>query len=678
MKKNLKKLTVIFLLLIGFNNSVISQVLISDKEGNPDASAMLEIKSTDKGLLIPRMTTAQRNLVSAIPGLLIYDTDFGSFFLYGKNSFDKPGWIDLSTNAGIWTRTNNNVYLSNTAYNVGIGTNTPKKKLVIKAENLSDTLFEIQDKDGYPLMVITPQLTKFNFIQGAKGVSGGFAVGRYATAKGGKAYQDTALLVITPDSTRIYTSGSAVTSGGFAVGRYATAKGKTYVKKSFYTDFDSTRVYTDGTGTKGVSGGFAVGRYATAKGTQTYNFFTDIDSTRVFTDGLAKGVSGGFAVGRYATAKGSTYKYMHMTPQNSFIGYQAGINTSSGIDNIFIGKNSGITNITGNNNVYIGNNTGSNASASGSTGNIFIGNNAGILEAGSNKLYISNNASDFNGALIYGDFSPGAESVNLNGNLRFNRGGNTIEMPTTRGNINEVLTTGAGGSTNWENVNNLVTFPATYVPPIVLITYENDFPFQDDDNIGTLIVKTSEGKMNIQLPKVEGNESRIIKVKNNRPQGQTVNVSTINPDIIEGVSEQPLIVEEGETYTFQAGVDKNTGETIWYIIDYTVDNQLKNLLKETAVNYNFNTDPDGERVYTLVITDAQVDKIIIPSASGNKNRVIVVKNASSEGKSIAVAPDGSDLIDGRSAPAIINAPAESYMLQSDGIKNWYIINHYIP
>ena len=638
MKKYLKKLTVLLFFLLSVNSYLFSQVLISDKEGAPEGSAMLEIKSTDKGLLIPRMTTIQRNLVSATEGLLIYDTDFGSFFLYGKNSFDKTGWIDLSTDAGIWTKSGNNVYLSSTSYNVGIGTTTPSRKFVIQAKNDNDTLLLIQDVDGNPLLVITPKLTKFNFIEGAKGVSGGFAVGRYATAKGSKAYTDSELLVITPDSTRVYTSGSAVTSGGFAVGRYATAKGKKpYVKKYFFTGIDSTRVYTDGSG---------------------------------------KGVSGGFAVGRYATAKGSADKYLHMTEQNAFIGYQAGINTTSGIDNIFIGKNSGINNLSGNNNVYIGNLSGSNASASGSTGNIFIGNSAGILETGSNKLYISNSASGFNDALISGDFSLGSESVNLNGNLRFNRGGNTIKMPTTRGNINEVLTTVTGGSTNWENVNNLVTFPTAYTPPVIVITYENDFPFQDDDNIGTLIVKTPEGKMNIQLPMVEGNESRIIKVKNNR-QGNSINVSTIDPDIIEGIAKQPLIIEEGETYTFQAGVDKTTEETIWYIIDYTVDNQLKNLLKETTVNYDFNNDEDGERVYTLIIKDGGVDKIIIPIAVSNKNRIIVVKSAVKDGKRIDILPAGSDTIDGNSGVPI-NLAGESYMLQSDGIKSWYIINHYTP
>lgn len=57
----------------------------------PDASAMLDIASTTKGLLIPRMTTAQRNAIPApAEGLLIYNLDCKDINLYNGTS-----WISM-------------------------------------------------------------------------------------------------------------------------------------------------------------------------------------------------------------------------------------------------------------------------------------------------------------------------------------------------------------------------------------------------------------------------------------------------------------------------------------------------------------------------------------------------------------------------------------------------------
>jgi hypothetical protein len=71
-KKRMKNLFIIFFCFctfylkaqVGFNNS------------NPDASSVLDLTSTSKGLLIPRMNSVQRSsITSPATGLLIYNTD---------------------------------------------------------------------------------------------------------------------------------------------------------------------------------------------------------------------------------------------------------------------------------------------------------------------------------------------------------------------------------------------------------------------------------------------------------------------------------------------------------------------------------------------------------------------------------------------------------------------------
>src|SRR4030095_2535516 len=59
----------------------------------PDASSLLEIKSTLKGLLISRMTQAQRNAIaSPATGLLIYQTNGTTGFYY----YNGTTWIAVS------------------------------------------------------------------------------------------------------------------------------------------------------------------------------------------------------------------------------------------------------------------------------------------------------------------------------------------------------------------------------------------------------------------------------------------------------------------------------------------------------------------------------------------------------------------------------------------------------
>lgn len=60
-------------------------VAISATPATPNAAAMLDITSTSKGLLIPRLTTAQRNAIAAVPdGLTVYDSTIKKYMYYNQ------------------------------------------------------------------------------------------------------------------------------------------------------------------------------------------------------------------------------------------------------------------------------------------------------------------------------------------------------------------------------------------------------------------------------------------------------------------------------------------------------------------------------------------------------------------------------------------------------------------
>ena len=121
----MKKILLLF--LIAIMNTGIAQVAINTSGTAPDASAMLDIKSTTSGLLIPRMSATDRdNITTPATGLLIYVTDDNNFYY-----FDGANWINLSTQPDEdWKVDGNDMYSIPTG-NVGIGTTTPREKLEV-------------------------------------------------------------------------------------------------------------------------------------------------------------------------------------------------------------------------------------------------------------------------------------------------------------------------------------------------------------------------------------------------------------------------------------------------------------------------------------------------------------------------------------------------------------------
>jgi len=69
----------------------------------PHQSAMLDISAINKGLLVPRMTSAQRAAITTPAiGLLVFDTETTSFWFHNGTS-----WSQLSVGSNGWNLTGN-------------------------------------------------------------------------------------------------------------------------------------------------------------------------------------------------------------------------------------------------------------------------------------------------------------------------------------------------------------------------------------------------------------------------------------------------------------------------------------------------------------------------------------------------------------------------------------------
>ncbi len=118
------KRILVFLLMLGFSAS--AQVAVNTDGTSPDPSAMLDVKSTNRGMLVPRMTTAQRTAIaSPASGLLVFDSTTQSFWFYSAGS-----WVELTDQGSLqWVPNGSNISYS--AGNVGVGDASPASTLTV-------------------------------------------------------------------------------------------------------------------------------------------------------------------------------------------------------------------------------------------------------------------------------------------------------------------------------------------------------------------------------------------------------------------------------------------------------------------------------------------------------------------------------------------------------------------
>lgn len=110
--------------------NVMAQIAVNSDGSAPDNSAMLDVKSTVKGLLAPRMTQVQRiAIVSPATGLIVYQTDLNSGYYFNAGTTTVPNWRLLSYDGSTWQVNGSDIF--RITGNVGIGTSTPTMKLEV-------------------------------------------------------------------------------------------------------------------------------------------------------------------------------------------------------------------------------------------------------------------------------------------------------------------------------------------------------------------------------------------------------------------------------------------------------------------------------------------------------------------------------------------------------------------
>jgi hypothetical protein len=364
----MKNLLFLIFLTIAIHGS--AQVAINTDNSMPDNSAMLDVKSTTNGLLIPRMTQAQRNVIdSPAPWLLIFQTDNspGIYFNAGTNA--NPVWMMVATGSN-WSLTGNSG-TSVAANFIGTTDNTP---LTFRVNN------QLSGKIDHILFN-----TSLGFQSLLSNTTG--------SANSAFGYQ----------SLGSNSSGNNNTATGYQAlfnnlsGNYNTASG--------YQSLISN----------------LTGSFNTALGYQSLYFNTE-GNENTATGYRALNFN---ATGNYNTANGKDALYSNNSGSyNTASGFQALYSNTTGISNTACGVNGLYTNTDGDNNMATGysalnsNTTGSYNTASGSNA-IFLNtagsyNTANGFSALYNNTTASQNIAIGSRALLHQSFSNGGSVWNSN------------------------------------------------------------------------------------------------------------------------------------------------------------------------------------------------------------------------------------------------------------------------
>jgi hypothetical protein len=360
-----KSLLMIAALLI--TAGAIAQNVGINTTGNaPDASAMLDIVSSDKGILIPRvaltMTTSALPISSPVTSLIVYNSATVADVTPGFYYWNGAAWVRLIDAAGSdtdWTVSGVDQY-SGVTGNVGIGITTPSTKLMV--HNGSSDVIAHLTTEGF---VGPDAILRFggNFMSNEAEIryepgttSDLFIVNKFTFTQFADIHFQTQSL------TRMTVAGDGNVGIGIAtpsatldvVGTFQLVDGNEALGRVLTSDASGNASWQVAAG-GGDGDGIYDGDGTTPAGTDvTVTDFINFDSDNLYVDGTNDRVGIGTATPG-ATLDVAGRIWQTQTGRSVIIGESAGtLDDGSNNDNVFVGYEAGFQTFTGAFNVAIG------------------------------------------------------------------------------------------------------------------------------------------------------------------------------------------------------------------------------------------------------------------------------------------------------------------------------------
>lgn len=196
--------TPLFLLLLSLH-AYAQNVVISDDPNyiTAEATALLDLMSKERGLLVPRMTATERNAIAEpVVGLLVFQTDEPAGFYYFSDSSPEPEWRMLVMVEAM-ASANNLVYITNSSgiascdnlfwdpeYSLlGIGTANPVTPLTVATWGICGVFSESTADNGYGIIGYNSSPQSFTYgVAGESVSSEGFGIFGLASSGSGLNY----------------------------------------------------------------------------------------------------------------------------------------------------------------------------------------------------------------------------------------------------------------------------------------------------------------------------------------------------------------------------------------------------------------------------------------------------------------------------------------------------------